>query len=57
MPITKISTQGRAFVRLHEGNPLTAYLDPVGVSTIGTGFMMRSDSVRRELAGHLHRRS
>lgn len=50
MPITKISTQGRAFVRLHEGNPLTAYLDPVGVPTIGTGFTMRSDSVRRELA-------
>ncbi|XHE12378.1 peptidoglycan-binding protein [Agrobacterium deltaense] len=50
MPITKISPQGRAFVRLHEGNPLTAYLDPVGVPTIGTGFTMRSDSVRRELA-------
>lgn len=50
MPITKISTQGRAFVRLHEGNPLTAYLDPVGIPTIGTGFTMRSDSVRRELA-------
>ncbi|UHS56823.1 glycoside hydrolase family protein [Agrobacterium vaccinii] len=50
MPITKISTQGRAFVRLHEGNPLTCYLDPVGVPTIGTGFTMGSDSVRRELA-------
>ncbi len=50
MPITKISTQGRAFVRLHEGNPLTAYLDPVGVPTIGTGFTMRRDYVRRELA-------
>lgn len=50
MPITKISTQGRAFVRLHEGNPLTCYLDPVGIPTIGTGFTMRSDSVRRELA-------
>ncbi len=37
-------------MRLHEGNPLTAYLDPVGVPTIGTGFTMRSDSVRRELA-------
>ena len=32
------SAQGRAFVRLHEGNPLTAYRDPVGVPTIGTGF-------------------
>ncbi len=50
MPITKISTQGRAFVRLHEGNPLTCYLDPVGIPTIGTGFTMGSDSVRRELA-------
>lgn len=50
MPITKISTQGTAFVRLHEGNPLTCYLDPVGIPTIGTGFTMRSDSVRRELA-------
>ncbi|WP_418137228.1 glycoside hydrolase family protein [Agrobacterium sp. El2ro-1b] len=50
MPITTISTQGRAFVRLHEGNPLTAYLDPVGIPTIGTGFTMGSDSVRRELA-------
>lgn len=50
MPITKISTQGRAFVRLHEGNPLTCYLDPIGIPTIGTGFTMRSDSVRRELA-------
>jgi len=50
MPIIKISTQGRAFVRLHEGNPLTCYLDPVGIPTIGTGFTMRSDSVRRELA-------
>lgn len=49
MPITKISTQGRAFVRLHEGNPLTCYLDPVGIPTIGTGFTMGSDSVRREL--------
>jgi GH24 family phage-related lysozyme (muramidase) len=50
MPITKISTHGMAFVRLHEGNPLTCYLDPVGIPTIGTGFTMRSDSVRRELA-------
>ncbi|WP_425903710.1 glycoside hydrolase family protein [Agrobacterium radiobacter] len=37
-------------MRLHEGNPLTAYLDPVGIPTIGTGFTMRSDSVRCELA-------
>lgn len=50
MPTTKISTQGRAFLRLHEGNPLTCYLDPVGIPTIGTGFTMGSDSVRRELA-------
>lgn len=37
-------------MRLHEGNPLTCYLDPVGIPTIGTGFTMGSDSVRRELA-------
>lgn len=37
-------------MRLHEGNPLTCYLDPVGIPTIGTGFTMRSDSARRELA-------
>ncbi|MEF2550011.1 peptidoglycan-binding protein [Aurantimonas sp. A2-1-M11] len=32
------SVQGRAFIRAHEGNPLTAYRDPVGIPTIGTGF-------------------
>jgi len=33
----------------HEGNPLTCYLDPVRIPTIGRGFTMRSRSVRREL--------
>ena len=50
MTITTTSTRGRAFMRGHEGNPLTCYLDPVGVATIGTGFTMRSAAVRRELA-------
>ncbi|RVL12602.1 glycoside hydrolase family protein [Sinorhizobium meliloti] len=51
MTITTTSPRGRAFMRGHEGNPLTCYLDPVGVRTIGTGFTMRSSAVRRELAG------
>lgn len=50
MAITAISKPGRAFVRLHEGNPLTCYLDPVGVPTIGTGFTMRSASCKAEFA-------
>lgn len=45
-----VSKQGRAFIAGHEGNPLTCYLDPVGVPTIGIGFTMRSPAVRRELA-------
>lgn len=27
----KVSKRGRAFISAHEGNPLTAYLDPVRV--------------------------
>ncbi|TCT37113.1 glycoside hydrolase family protein [Martelella mediterranea] len=50
MPITTVSSRGRAFVRLHEGNPLTAYLDPTGTPTIGTGFTMRSPYCRAEFA-------
>ncbi|MGH0220828.1 glycoside hydrolase family protein [Sinorhizobium meliloti] len=50
MIITTTSPRGCAFVRGHEGNPLTCYLDPVGVPTIGTGFTMRSAAVRRALA-------
>jgi len=50
MTITTTSPRGRAFTRGHEGNPLTCYLDPVGVPTIGTGFTMRSAAVRRALA-------
>ncbi len=45
-----VSKQGRAFIAGHEGNPLTCYLDPVGVPTIGIGFTMRSAAVRKELA-------
>lgn len=43
------SQQGREFIRLHEGNPLTAYLDPVGVPTIGTGFTNGSATVTKML--------
>ncbi|MDW9792106.1 glycoside hydrolase family protein [Sinorhizobium meliloti] len=50
MTITTTSPRGRAFMRGHEGNPLTCYLDPVGVPTIGTGFTMRSAAVRKALA-------
>lgn len=50
MTITTTSPRGRAFMRGHEGNPLTCYLDPVGVPTIGTGFTMRSATVRKALA-------
>ena len=50
MPITTVSSRGRAFVRLHEGNPLTAYLDPTGTPTIGTGFTMKSAYCKREFA-------
>lgn len=49
MTITTTSDRGRAFMRGHEGNPLTCYLDPVGVPTIGTGFTMRSAAVRKAL--------
>lgn len=44
------SAKGRAFNRAHEGNPLTCYLDPVGVPTIGVGFTMRSAAVRKAMA-------
>jgi len=50
MTIRSTSERGRAVMRGHEGNPLTCYLDPVGVPTIGTGFTMRSAAVRRALA-------
>ncbi|MDX1004625.1 glycoside hydrolase family protein [Sinorhizobium medicae] len=49
MTIKTTSDRGRAFMRGHEGNPLTCYLDPVGVPTIGTGFTMRSAAVRAAL--------
>lgn len=50
MTVTEVSERGRAFIRSHEGNPLTCYLDPVKIPTIGTGFTMRSASVRKALA-------
>lgn len=50
MSIETTSPAGRAFLRGHEGNPLTCYLDPVKVETIGQGFTMRSKAVRAALA-------
>ncbi|TRL35481.1 glycoside hydrolase family protein [Rhizobium straminoryzae] len=50
MSVTAISQPGKAFVRLHEGNVLTCYLDSRKIPTIGTGFTMRSESCRREFA-------
>ena len=49
MSVVTTSPRGRAFMSAHEGNPLTCYLDPVRIPTIGRGFTMRSRSVRREL--------
>lgn len=43
------SANGRQFIRAKEGNPLTAYLDPVNIPTIGVGFTERSAVVRRML--------
>lgn len=39
------SEKGRAFIRAHEGDVLTCYLDPVGVPTIGVGFTNRTPTV------------
>lgn len=46
------SSNGRAFIRAHEGNPLTCYLDPIGVPTIGPGLTNRSRIVT-EMLGKL----
>jgi lysozyme len=45
----RTSAKGRAFIALHEGNPLTCYLDPVGVPTIGPGLTNKSAVVTRML--------
>lgn len=42
----QISEKGVAFIEAHEGFVARAYLDPVGVLTIGTGFTNRSDVFR-----------
>lgn len=39
------SENGRAFIRAHEGDVLTCYLDPVGIPTIGVGFTNRTPTV------------
>jgi GH24 family phage-related lysozyme (muramidase) len=41
-----ISKNGIKFIRLHEGVRNKAYLDPIGIPTIGVGFTMRSASFR-----------
>lgn len=41
----KTSDKGRAFIRAHEGDVLTCYLDPVGVPTIGVGLTNRTPTV------------
>jgi len=41
------SEKGVAFIEAHEGFVGRAYLDPVGVLTIGTGFTNRSDVFRK----------
>lgn len=48
--ITTTSDRGRAFLRGHEGEVLTCYLDSGGVPTIGIGFTLRSKAVRAALA-------
>lgn len=48
--ITTTSDRGRAFLRAHEGEVLTCYLDSGGVPTIGVGYTLRSRSVREALA-------
>lgn len=48
--ITTTSERGRAFLRAHEGEVLTCYLDTGGVPTIGYGFTIRSRAVRAALA-------
>ncbi len=50
MEITTVSRRGTTFVRLHEGNPAVAYLDPTGTPTLGPGFTMNSPYCRAELA-------
>jgi GH24 family phage-related lysozyme (muramidase) len=46
-----VSSRGRAFLRAHEGEVLTGYLDPVGVPTIGTGATNRSKVATAYLKG------
>lgn len=42
----QLSRAGAAFIKLHEGFRSRAYLDPVGVLTIGIGFTWQSSSFR-----------
>lgn len=42
----QLSRKGAAFIRLHEGFREKAYLDPVGVLTIGVGFTWKSEAFR-----------
>jgi lysozyme len=41
-----LSPRGRKFIYAHEGCPLTAYLDPVGIWTIGPGLTAATGAIR-----------
>ena len=48
----ELSSKGAAFTRAHEGFKAQAYLDPVGILTIGIGFTWRSNAFRKWWAIH-----
>lgn len=43
----KLSANGAADIRLHEGFSASYYLDPIKIPTIGVGFTMRSDAFKK----------
>jgi len=43
----KLSSQGAADIRLHEGFVDHVYKDPIGILTLGVGFTMRSSSFKK----------
>lgn len=48
----ELSAKGAAFTRQHEGFVPNAYLDPVGILTIGIGFTWRSAAFRKWWNAH-----
>jgi lysozyme len=48
----RLSAQGAADIRLHEGFVDHWYSDPVGIATIGVGFTMRSSSFKKWWDAH-----